>query len=91
MNQTQNLESMMAATPQRIMFTHLPYYFLGKELSQKKCKVIVVMRNPKDVVVSYYHFYRANLFLGHYTGSFEGFLEIYQNEMLNGGDWFFEP
>ena len=41
---------------QRIMLWYV-YHFrvLKKGLAQKKTKVIVVMRNPKDQLVSWYH------------------------------------
>ena len=41
----------------RLMFSHLPYHVIpkGKD-NNSTCKYIYVARNPKDVVVSFYHF-----------------------------------
>ncbi|NXL62623.1 ST3A1 sulfotransferase, partial [Chordeiles acutipennis] len=40
----------------RILATHLPYYLVPRDLRNKRGRIIYVTRNPKDVMVSYYHF-----------------------------------
>ncbi|KAK4426274.1 Cytosolic sulfotransferase 5 [Sesamum alatum] len=40
----------------RILATHLPYQILGDILSFSDCKIVYVTRNPKDTLVSLWHF-----------------------------------
>ncbi|XP_032070896.1 amine sulfotransferase-like [Thamnophis elegans] len=40
----------------RVISSHLPYYLVPKGLRNKKGKIVYVFRNPKDVLVSGYHF-----------------------------------
>ncbi len=55
--QAHSLEYIRRQKRPRIIKTHLPLSLLPKDVLQKKCKVIFVARNPKDVSVSlFYHF-----------------------------------
>ena len=42
----------------RIFKTHLPAWSLEEQILKTQCKAIVITRNPKDVLVSYYHMLR---------------------------------
>lgn len=71
----------------RVITTHLPYHLLGPALQGSKAKVIYVSRNPKDVVVSFYHFHKmANFFPE--AGSFPEFLNRFLEGTLPYGSWF---
>ncbi|KAI1889912.1 hypothetical protein AGOR_G00167800 [Albula goreensis] len=71
----------------RIITTHLPYSLLAPALQSSKAKVIYVARNPKDVVVSYYHFHKMANFLPQ-PGCFGEFLHRFLDGTLHYGSWF---
>ncbi|XP_007663326.2 amine sulfotransferase-like [Ornithorhynchus anatinus] len=52
---TRNIDFNLRPSP-RIFSTHLPYYLVPKGLQSQKAKIIYVYRNPKDVMISFYHF-----------------------------------
>jgi hypothetical protein len=47
-------------------------------------KVIYAIRNPKDVVVSFYHHMKLSK---HYIGDFEGFLRLFNEDRMWFGPW----
>ena len=44
------------------------------------------MRNVKDALVSFYHFYRSNPFLGQFKGTFDEFMEMVKVKRVRS--WF---
>uniref|UniRef100_A0A8C4YB31 Sulfotransferase n=1 Tax=Gopherus evgoodei TaxID=1825980 RepID=A0A8C4YB31_9SAUR len=70
----------------RLFATHLPYYLVPRDLKNRRAKVIYVARNPKDVVVSYFHF--SNLLLKLETiPDFNIFLERFLAGKILAGSW----
>ncbi|KAM5262539.1 sulfotransferase 2A1-like [Ctenodactylus gundi] len=71
----------------RLLTTHLTARSLGPALTKSKARVIYMARNPKDVLVSFYHFHRMARFLPD-PSSFASFVD----EFLEGtgffGSWF---
>eukprot|EP00914_Ancora_sagittata_P033363 GHVO01067238.1.p1 GENE.GHVO01067238.1~~GHVO01067238.1.p1 ORF type:complete len:298 (-),score=33.37 GHVO01067238.1:101-994(-) len=67
--------------------THLPYHMMEKH-TQRDTKIIVGLRNPKDNLVSFYHFYRMNKLLGNFTGTFHDFFKLVKTKQLAYGDVF---
>jgi len=47
----------------RIVATHVPVDFLPSEIAKLGCRVVYVVREPKDVLVSYYHDSQSNPFI----------------------------
>ncbi|XP_030270867.1 sulfotransferase family 5A, member 1 [Sparus aurata] len=71
----------------RVITTHLPHHLLGLTLQSSKAKVIYVSRNPKDVLVSFYHFHKMANFLPE-PGTFPEFLNRFLEGTLSYGSWF---
>ena len=77
--------------PPRLIKTHLPYEFFNESFHKagSKCfKAIVGLRNVKDVLVSFYHFYRMSKNYGNFDQSFEEFFKIFKAKSLIHGDYF---
>ncbi|XP_015191806.1 PREDICTED: sulfotransferase 1C4-like [Polistes dominula] len=65
----------------RFIKTHMPFELLPN-LLDSECKIVYVARNPKDVVVSWYHFLQIIKGL-EYQGSFEEFCEYFMKDLTN--------
>ena len=73
----------IAKTPTpRLIKTHLPYGMLESQVNVDKAKFIVVTRNPKDTLVSLYHFYSFLKAFGPYSGTWDQFFD----EMVKTGE-----
>ncbi|XP_033739099.1 sulfotransferase 4A1-like [Pecten maximus] len=73
----------------RLFATHLTYPFIPKAAKEGQIKLIYVLRNPKDVVCSFYT-YLSQLRNSSYIGNFDGFLKAFLTEEIIscGGSWF---
>ena len=71
----------------RVIHSHLPAKYFGEQLDAN-VKFVVVIRNPKDALVSFYHFYRSNELLGNFSGSWDDFFEMIKVGHLLYGDYF---
>ncbi|KAL1251449.1 hypothetical protein QQF64_019245 [Cirrhinus molitorella] len=70
----------------RLFSSHLTQPLMPKML-QRKGKVIYVMRNPKDIMVSYFHFSNKMKNLDSFE-NFDGMLEKFFTGFMAGGCWF---
>lgn len=75
-------------SPPRLLKTHLSSHFYKRTLDNKKTKFIVVFRNPKDMLVSYYNFYKMAPFDFDKDGTWEEFFERFQNDKIVHGNYF---
>ncbi|XP_077157516.1 amine sulfotransferase-like isoform X1 [Paroedura picta] len=70
----------------RLFAAHLPYYLVPKGLRSRRAKIIYVSRNPKDVLVSYYHFSRISMAL-ETAGDFGDFMERFLAGEVLASSW----
>uniref|UniRef100_A0A665WVY9 Sulfotransferase n=2 Tax=Echeneis naucrates TaxID=173247 RepID=A0A665WVY9_ECHNA len=71
----------------RIFATHFHYNMMPQGFFKVKPKVIYVMRNPKDVFTSSFHYYGIASFLVH-PGSQGEFLQKFLDGKVMFGSWF---
>ena len=71
----------------RLIKTHLRKYFFVQPLEQKN-KIAVVLRNVKDVIVSYYYHYQFQKTCGFAGRDFNEFFELFREKHLVYGDWY---
>lgn len=74
----QNLNSFK---PPRLFKTHLRY----GDLPRGPHKYIYIARDGRDVLASYFHFYRSHM---RYKGTFEAFFEAFIHGKVGYGSWF---
>lgn len=60
----------------RVLNTHFPFRMLPTQSKEKKTKIVLVLRNPKDLVVSlYYH--HTGMTNYYYNGTFSDHLKLF--------------
>ncbi|XP_049903077.1 sulfotransferase family 2, cytosolic sulfotransferase 3 isoform X1 [Epinephelus moara] len=70
----------------RAMVTHFPYHLMPASFHTSKAKVIYVMRNPKDILVSSFYFHQMAEFLED-PGTFDEFIEKFLEGKVLFGKW----
>ncbi|XP_041510586.1 amine sulfotransferase-like [Microtus oregoni] len=81
-----NLDYVNMPSP-RIFASHLPYYLVPKGLKNKKTKILYIYRNPKDVLISFFHFSNWVATL-EATETIEHYLEKFLDGKVVGSRWF---
>lgn len=71
----------------RLIKTHLPLHLLPEQVGEKGAKVIYIHRNPKDVIVSYYHFARMLTYVD-FSGTLEDFAWLLMTDKLPYSPYF---
>ncbi|XP_065606274.1 sulfotransferase 2B1-like [Cyrtonyx montezumae] len=81
------LEAALSYPSPRLLTCHLPRHIFPKSFSHSTAKVIYTLRDPRDVVVSYFYFCQM---CNSYEDpvSFEQFLRDFLNGDLPHGSWF---
>ncbi|XP_043571095.1 sulfotransferase 2B1-like [Chiloscyllium plagiosum] len=71
----------------RLITTHLTYHMMPKSFYTSKAKVVYVSRNPKDALVSSFHYHDMASFLEN-PGTFEEFIDKFLEGKVMFGSWF---
>lgn len=71
----------------RILNSHLPFDKLPQDLIKKKLKTVYVIRNYKDITVSFYNFMKAVVHY-HYDGEWADWLQLHLDGKLVFGEYF---
>ena len=82
------MEKCLEEKPPRLIKTHLPTRFFEKTIQKKQTKFVVVFRNTKDALASYYNFYKSGVFDFDKNGSWQDFHERFKNNKLVHGSHF---
>ncbi|KAM3931927.1 sulfotransferase 6B1-like [Leptodactylus fuscus] len=77
-------EKLKADSSPRVLGTHLCYDDLPQTFFDKKVKMLVVFRNPKDTAVSLFHFYNNNPMLPTYDSWDEFFPDFMAGNVVWG-------
>ncbi|XP_072265384.1 sulfotransferase 6B1-like [Pyxicephalus adspersus] len=80
-------EKLKAEASPRVLGTHFIYDDIPKSFFEKKVKMLVVFRNPKDTAVSLFHFYNNNPMLPDYN-SFDEFFPDFMSGKVVWGSYF---
>ena len=80
------LKAMKEAGTPRLFITHMPFRFVQKHVLENKAKFVVVFRNPKDVLVSFFKHYQMSKSMGYFSGGFDEYFEMFKEKRIYGGD-----
>ncbi|OAF69114.1 hypothetical protein A3Q56_03142 [Intoshia linei] len=83
-----NFEKISKAKSPRIIKTHLRPLHIKTVIEKHEMKVIYGMRNVKDVLVSFYNFYKQSKLHGPFTGNWNEWYQLYKSKNLVYGDYF---
>ena len=63
----------------RVFATHLLYHQLPQDIKKKQCKIVQIVRDPRAVLVSYYHHMikMKHKDTGGFTGSLQDLVEFF--------------
>ncbi|XP_067648612.1 sulfotransferase 1B1-like [Haliotis asinina] len=71
----------------RLLNTHFNLSRLPLDIVKKRCRIVYLLRNPKDVAVSYYNFI-LKLPYYNYKGKWENFMKYQVLGKFSYGSWF---
>ncbi|XP_055957181.1 sulfotransferase 1B1-like [Patella vulgata] len=88
MFESTNIDSFDAEPSPRVLNSHLWPRHLPKQMFEKKTKIIYLIRNPKDTVVSLFFQYNALEKSFGYHGNLSDFIDLNVNKGFHYGLWY---
>ncbi|XP_033000104.1 sulfotransferase 6B1-like [Lacerta agilis] len=80
------IKRMTKLPSRRIIVTHLPPHLLPKSIFKSKAKILALTRNPKDTIVSYFHF--NNNFSAFPNATWDAYFTNFMNGKVCWGSYF---
>ncbi|XP_046333710.2 sulfotransferase 1C2-like [Haliotis rufescens] len=71
----------------RVLNSHLHFCHLPEKLVEKRIKTIFIMRNPKDVSVSYFNHVNGLKEIFHFDGTYSEYLDLFLEGKVPGGGY----
>lgn len=72
----------------RVLFTHVPFQYLPKKHIENKGKIVHIVRNPKDVMVSFYHHAQHDKFVIDLKLPWNEYFEVWMSGKIPYGSWY---
>ncbi|KAL8565146.1 hypothetical protein ACOMHN_003933 [Nucella lapillus] len=72
----------------RALNTHVHFENLPSKVLTSGCRLVMVVRDPRDVAVSYYHHHSKLTCLYHYQGEWTHYFPLFLDGKLDYGSWF---
>lgn len=71
----------------RIIDTHIGWDLVPESVKEKECKILYIIRNPKDIAVSYYHHHKS-LLCYDFEGTWSSYVDMFLEGKVDYGNWF---
>ncbi|KAL3857295.1 hypothetical protein ACJMK2_011980 [Sinanodonta woodiana] len=71
----------------RVLNSHIYFRMLPEDFVKRKCKIVYILRNPKDVAVSFYN-HHFKLLEYEYSGKWENYFHRFLKGQVDYGSWF---
>ncbi len=85
---TTGAQSFHKMEPPRLIQSHLSFDCYKKQLERyPDMKIISIVRNPKDTMVSHFYYHKDPLYLGQITGTWDQFFDLLIKGRVYGGDF----
>ncbi len=86
---TTGAQRFLKMEPPKLIQSHLNFEFYQKQLERNPhMKIIFVLRNPKDTIISHFNYQKNLLLTGQFTGTWDQFFDLTIQGKIVQGDFF---